>query len=152
MISSILSHFSWNKFQNNSPAPNNANQPAMHSRYEHMSRNYESMQAIANGLLNKIQGNSGSEVLIGGFKNDYINGQKGNDLIAGIGGNDIIKGGAGDDIILAGAGNDRLHGNRGNDLIYGGAGHDTINGGKGNDILLGGTENCLLYTSPSPRD
>ena len=45
---------------------------------------------------------------------------------------------------LAGAGNDTIVGGLGDDLITAGNGDDVVRGTMGND--------CLLYTSPSPRD
>ena len=49
--------------------------------------------------------------------------------------------------------NETLTGTTDADVIYGFQGNDAINGGDGGDWLFGGEDNdCLLYTSPSPRD
>ena len=76
-------------------------------------------------------------------------------------GNDVIHTGAGNDQITTGSGNDRVFGRAGDDVILGENGNDFLNGQDGNDVLdadigentlSGGAGDCLLYTSPSPRD
>ena len=78
----------------------------------------------------EVVGTSESDNLTGGFGDDTIYGNGGNDEIDGQAGSDVIYGGEGDDVII---------GNFGDDTLYGEAGNDTI-------------RDCLLYTSPSPRD
>ena len=43
-------------------------------------------------------------------------------------------------------------GGLGDDFLFGGVGNDLLCGGGGADELRGGDGDCLLYTSPSPRD
>lgn len=101
-------------------------------------------------------GMASSETIMGGNKNDRLNGRGGDDKLYGLSGddkvvgnrgNDTIYGGAGDDHMVGGpqddelfgeAGNDRLNGGRGQDKLYGGGGDDRLVGGKGDDQLTGG--------------
>ena len=55
------------------------------------------------------------------------------------GGDDIIGGPAANLMM-----NDSIEAGPGNDIVYAGSGDDWVKGDDGND--------CLLYTSPSPRD
>ena len=59
--------------------------------------------------------------------------------------------GAGD-VILGTPGNDTINGLAGNDTVCAGDGDDTVFGGAGADRIFGESGDCLLYTSPSPRD
>ena len=45
-----------------------------------------------------------------------------------------------------------MEGTSSNDKIIGREGNDNIEGMEGNDVLDGWFGDCLLYTSPSPRD
>ncbi|KCV80942.1 hypothetical protein ATO10_14864 [Actibacterium atlanticum] len=84
-----------------------------------------------------LQGDDGSNTLIGGAEDDTINGAGGNDQLIGGAGDDTVNGGAGRDLLLGGAGGDTLTGETGNDIIIGGDGRDLITGGAGTDILQG---------------
>ncbi|MGH6767502.1 MAG: hypothetical protein ACRECO_00620 [Xanthobacteraceae bacterium] len=85
-----------------------------------------------------IDGNNGSNLLIGGDSNDVIDGKNGNDLIYGGDGNDTILGGNGSDLLLGGDGDDSLDGGNGTDILCGGDGDDQLSGGNANDLLTGG--------------
>ena len=65
---------------------------------------------------------------------------------------DIIQGSTQADVINGGAGHDQLYGGIGRDTLNGGADSDFLFGENGKDTLYGDLGNCLLYTSPSPRD
>ena len=101
-------------------------------------------------------------------KKRCIDGFGGNDTISGLKGDDILIGGDGNDSIDAGLGSNRIFGDAGDDVITS-SGSDTVDAGAGNNTIVisgtatGGTYtsgsgndsytiNCLLYTSPSPRD
>lgn len=92
-----------------------------------------------------INGDNGSNNLVGSIFNDEIRGRLGNDTIQGLDGNDLIIGdndlaqltGDGDDRIFAGNGDDLVNGSGGNDFISGGSGRDDLNGSFGNDRLFG---------------
>ena len=73
-----------------------------------------------------------------------IVGTQGNDVIPGTHNKDSIWGLGGDDRIWGKASGDHLYGNDDDDRVKGNSGNDDIRGGDGDD--------CLLYTSPSPRD
>ena len=103
-------------------------------------------------------GQNGNDTLIGGNGADRLFGNGNDDIIRGNGGDDFVVAGIGDDNLDAGAGNDRVLGINGSNRLEGGAGDDMIFGGNdidvitdisGENVLAG---NCLLYTSPSPRD
>ncbi|MFV0492090.1 MAG: Hint domain-containing protein [Pseudorhodobacter sp.] len=81
---------------------------------------------------------AGSDTLIGGIGDDFIDGMDGDDSLSGGDGNDTILGNAGHDLIDGGAGNDSLLGQDGNDTIRGGLGNDIIQGGTGADSLHAG--------------
>ena len=58
-----------------------------------------------------------------------------------------------DDGIGGNSGRNVLNGAGGNDFISGGGGGDTLTGGTGADTFwFGNISDCILYTSPSPRD
>eukprot|EP00794_Sanderia_malayensis_P019567 gene19569-21499_t len=88
---------------------------------------------------NIIYGNSHTKRLVGGVKNDIINGGQTSEQIEGSRGNDILAGYGGDDVIFGGDGDDNLFGGEGNDVLSGGSGADVIDGGDGLDsvILIG---------------
>jgi Ca2+-binding RTX toxin-like protein len=87
------------------------------------------------GNLNKIQGTRFSDVLLGEFGADIINGKGGRDFIFADAGNDQVNGGHGRDALFGGLGNDIIKGGAGKDQISGGPGDDTIFGGRGNDVI-----------------
>ena len=101
-----------------------------------------------------IQGGDGDDIIFGDYQTNTSTGQVigGNDTLFGEGGNDELFGNEGDDTLNGGVGDDTLDGGVGDDTILGGEGLDTILGGDGADSLFGEDGNCLLYTSPSPRD
>jgi Ca2+-binding RTX toxin-like protein len=102
-----------------------------------------------------IVGNRESNILIGNF---------GDNLIQGGAGNDTVIGDSGDDVILGGSGNDLLSGDAGWDTVMGGSGNDTlieleggtspgldtpvsqavdlVDGGSGADLLLAGASDA----------
>ena len=92
-----------------------------------------------------LYGGDGDDILRSGNGNDRIFGGNGDDFIRTDGGDNLIFGSDGNDIILSETG-------VGDDTIYGGAGDDNINSGGGDDLIVAGNGDCLLYTSPSPRD
>jgi len=122
--------------------------------------------------INRINGNSNDNEIVGTPLPDLILGRDGNDEIDGDGGKDDLRGGSGEDTIRGGDGNDvisgqgdddylvgddgddDIRGNAGNDEIFGGAGHDSllhgqtgddeVSGGSGNDAIKGGSGNDVL--------
>ena len=95
-----------------------------------------------------IYGETGHDLLVGGYAGDLLDGGDGidrlwggfgNDMLRGGNGNDFLYGREGNDILLGGAGNDTLEGFDGRDLLIGGIGADLIRGGTGDDILIGGS-------------
>ncbi|SMX47012.1 Bifunctional hemolysin/adenylate cyclase precursor [Maliponia aquimaris] len=76
---------------------------------------------------------SGVERIEGGTGNDTMIGSAGKDVLDGGAGNDIILGAAGDDTLIGGTGNDSLDGGDGADrfVIENGFGTDTVTGGEG---------------------
>jgi phospholipase/lecithinase/hemolysin len=99
---------------------------------------FQNLQAASNHEDVRIFGDSGINILIGGFGNDKLNARSGNDLLLGGFGNDKLKGGSGNDFLNGGIGNDKLNGGFGNDKLNGSVGEDKLNGGVGNDTLNGG--------------
>ena len=92
-----------------------------------------------------IYGTEGSETIVLGDTNNFIETNGGDDSITVGNGNNIINAGDGDDTIIAGAGDDIIIGGSGNDTIHGGAGanvykfeigfgHDVLNNFDGGDI------------------
>jgi hypothetical protein len=92
-----------------------------------------------NGLAgsNVLLGMGGNDNIDGGRDQDLLLGNQGRDFIQGYAGNDIISGGKDNDTVLGGDGSDFLTGDMGNDLVAGGNGNDSIYGGQDDDILLG---------------
>jgi Ca2+-binding RTX toxin-like protein len=103
----------------------------------------EDVQALS--VDNGIQGDAGSNLLIGGPGTDFIEGRGGNDEITGGEGDDFIDGQNGDDIVEGGPGPDRLTGGRGSDALDGGSESDQIFGDAGNDLLFGGPDDDVLH-------
>ena len=63
-----------------------------------------------------------------GAGDDLIDGEGGSDTILGGDGNDTLRGGGSDDTILGGDGDDLINGNSGNDTAATGEGDDTVSG------------------------
>jgi Ca2+-binding RTX toxin-like protein len=84
-------------------------------------------------------GQTGNDVLIGGWGADCLDGGDGTDWIDGGAGNDTLYGGTGNDLLLGNAGNDLLYGGDGDDILHGGDGYDSLFGNAGNDVLAGGS-------------
>lgn len=85
--------------------------------------------------VNRVEGNSG---------NNVMNGTSGVDWLFGLGGNDTLKGYAGDDGLAGAGGNDVLNGNNGRDTLNGNSGNDTLDGGNNSDTLHGGGDRDVL--------
>lgn len=85
------------------------------------------LNAIGNGLANRIIGNTGS---------NYLDGAGGDDAIFGNDGDDTIDGDAGNDVVDGGSGNDAIDGGNGIDTIIGGLGDDVLRGGGGDDRFI----------------
>ena len=128
-----------------------------------------------------IDGRNGNDLLNGGSGNDELIGGGGSDTLIGGEGDDTLMGDAGNDILNSGTGFDAIYGGDGYDTVQiSGNSSDyefgILDNGKyeitGNDgsVLHINTDveeihflydsvtffpediNCLLYTSPSPRD
>jgi len=107
-----------------------------------------------NDVINWGAGNSGKEILFGGFGNDILDGGVAGDIILGdngevrsIGGQYIVEGirstyvgSGGHDLIYGGANDDILMGGPGDDLLVGDTGNDHLWGDGGSDLLWGGLE------------
>lgn len=80
-----------------------------------------------------VQGDSSSNQLYGGFKNDTLFGGSGDDTLQGDLGNDILQGDTGNDYLLGGDGDDEYRFNLGdgNDIISDAGGKDKITLGGG---------------------
>ena len=96
--------------------------------------------------INKLYGDAGNDIIIGGDDVDLIYGGAGDDKIYAGNGRNAVYGGKGKDLIVGGWENDRLLGDAGNDVIYGWGDDDTIHGGDGNDKLYGGSGNDRIET------
>ncbi|MDW3224429.1 MAG: calcium-binding protein [Paracoccaceae bacterium] len=92
----------------------------------------------------KTSGSDESELIIGSFGNDELDGNGGDDLIFALSGDDKLSGGLGADTIFAGSGDDTVEGGDGEDHLFGGTGDDRIVGNKGNDSMFGGQGNDML--------
>ncbi|MGL6340041.1 MAG: calcium-binding protein [Waterburya sp.] len=108
-----------------------------------------------------LVGDDGTNQILAGGNDDFINAGVGDDLVFGEdnldilngeAGQDLLNGGANDDILNGGEGNDTLlgetadifnilNGDDGNDLVVGGSNSDAIGGGQGDDSLFGGAGN-----------
>ncbi|MEO1186159.1 MAG: hypothetical protein AAFX46_16425, partial [Cyanobacteria bacterium J06636_27] len=99
---------------------------------------YNNLQAANNSENALVVGDSGINLLIGGFGNDTLKGKSGNDLLNAGFGNDTLKGGLGNDLLNAGFGDDKINGGSGNDKLNGSIGNDKLKGGVGDDLLDGG--------------
>ena len=97
--------------------------------------------------VEKVDGSSFADTLVGDGKRNLLRGKQGADMIRGGGDDDTLVGGTGADTIYGGDGkdlvkgqadDDRLFGEAGNDRVVGGHGDDELSGGPGNDVLRGG--------------
>jgi Ca2+-binding RTX toxin-like protein len=88
-----------------------------------------------------LQGQAGSEILIGSSSDEQLNGGGGSNILLGAGGNDTIYADYGNGYVSTSTGNNTVDGGSGNDLIYGGLGNDTLDGGTGNDSVYGYSAN-----------
>jgi Ca2+-binding RTX toxin-like protein len=79
---------------------------------------------------------AGSGSLVGGARNDVLDGLQGDDTLLGLGAADMLFGGDGNDRLQGAAGADWLEGNDGEDTLDGGAGVDVMRGGAGNDTYV----------------
>jgi Ca2+-binding RTX toxin-like protein len=82
--------------------------------------------------IERAAGNSGNDTFDATGKNDF------RVIIQGNGGSDRLLGGELADTIAGGAQSDTLFGNEGADRLFGEAGSDVLNGGLGRDKLSGG--------------
>ena len=89
----------------------------------------------------ELTGGGQADTLMGGSKDDVIDGGAMNDNLTGGGGADTIMGGDGTDTIDAGAGNDTVMTGDDGGTASGGTGADTITGGDGGDTLYGEVDN-----------
>lgn len=76
----------------------------------------------------RIWGNSGDDIIVGGDGADTLRGQGGNDLVLGGGGQNTIYGGGGQDYIVSTGDGDDVYGGNGNDWInaQGSEGNTTV--------------------------
>lgn len=88
--------------------------------------------------VEKIEGGSGPDFIIGDDKNNVIHGRDGADLIKGRGGDDRLYGGDNIDILQGQEGDDHLFGGKGDDFLFGGKGADRLTGGWGADTFYFG--------------
>lgn len=79
-----------------------------------------------------------TNVILGTFGDDHINGGSGTDIVCSGEGDDYIATGAGNDQVFAGHGDDTIYGQGGNDFLEGGDGNDKISGGADDDRVRGG--------------
>jgi RTX toxins and related Ca2+-binding proteins len=99
----------------------------------------------------KIVGDDSSDILVGGWGDDFIVANDGNDTVYGNFGDDFILGNTGDDTLYGGFGDDIIYGGVGNDHIYGGGGDDIIDGDRGFDTLTGGTGRDTFEFNVGPQ-
>ena len=98
------------------------------------------------------------ENIEGSFVGDELTGDGLDNIIDGNQGNDLVQGGGGDDTLIGGAGADILDGGEGIDTVdfrftLNGVNVSLLSGlGSGSNAEGDQFINCLLYTSPSPRD
>jgi len=90
------------------------------------------------GVVIRIFGGGGNDLLLGSRFNDSLDGGDGNDTLNGGGGNDTLLGGNGNDGLSGYTGNDQLFGGAGTDTLIGHDGADTLFGDAGADTLVGG--------------
>lgn len=91
-----------------------------------------------------IRGTNRDDVLVGGRRNNMIEGRAGDDRLLGRSENDTLIGGDGKDTLEGRAGLDSLEGGKGKDSLLGGAGNDFVAGGAGNDTIRGGENDSVI--------
>ncbi len=96
------------------------------------------------GVLLRVFGEAGNDLLVGTDSAELLNGGDGNDTLIGNDGTDTLNGDAGDDSIDGGAGSDVIDGGDGLSTIDGGDGDDSLTGGILNDVINGGAGNDTL--------
>ncbi|WP_238368682.1 hypothetical protein [Mesobacterium pallidum] len=90
--------------------------------------------AIGDRALNQ-SGTEGTDLLVGGRRDDVLRGLKGRDTIWGKDGADTLFGGNGDDWIGGGDQADEIDAGAGNDVVWGGNGRDRVLLNAGNDVF-----------------
>ena len=104
--------------------------------------------AATDGIVNRIRGLEGDDLLFGSEENDLISGQDGDDIFVIGAGDDLVDMGGGDDLAYLGDGDDRNGGNNsGSDTTYGGAGDDTLSDSSGSDLMFGEEGNDRFFTA-----
>jgi Ca2+-binding RTX toxin-like protein len=68
-----------------------------------------------------------------------LHGEDGNDVLIGGAKDDLLDGGAGNDVLVGGAGASYLDGGDGRNVLIGGAGPSTLIGGSDDDVLIAGS-------------
>ncbi len=96
------------------------------------------------GVLLRVFGEAGNDLLVGTDSAELLSGGDGNDTLIGNDGDDTLSGDAGDDSIDGGAGSDVIDGGDGLSTIDGGDGDDSLTGGILNDVINGGAGNDTL--------
>jgi Ca2+-binding RTX toxin-like protein len=95
-------------------------------------------------LVEKVDGSSFGDILMGDGKRNVLRGKQGPDQIWGFAGDDDLIGGTHDDLLYGGDGDDLVKGQADDDSLYGEDGADRLVGGNGNDGLWGGIGDDLL--------
>jgi RTX calcium-binding nonapeptide repeat (4 copies) len=75
---------------------------------------------------NRLDGNEGNDIIVGGTGLDDVNGGPGNDKIDGVNDNDVLQGGEGNDDVAGGEGDDTIGGGDGSDILSRGLGNDRV--------------------------
>jgi Ca2+-binding RTX toxin-like protein len=88
----------------------------------------DSLVAVGVDAPMAIDGDAGSDRILGGANDDEISGSTGDDTLSGS---------LGADHLLGNTGRDELNGNNGNDTLEGGDGDDTLDGNVGKDTYFG---------------
>lgn len=97
--------------------------------------------SIAHGVsIERADGGSGNDLIIGNALDNYILGREGDDNIFGGAGADGLYGQENDDFLDGGDGNNRLYGDPGDDILIAYSGFDRLDGGEGHDHIEGGDE------------
>lgn len=89
--------------------------------------------------LNRIDGTTGDDVLVGTGPADDIHGLAGADTIYGLSGGDVLAGDEGDDLLFGGSGTDQITGGAGTDDLRGNGGWDSLYA-EGGDVAYGGQD------------
>ena len=103
---------------------------------------YDDILICGYGGGDTINGSTANDVLEAGNSGidpepgATIDGNSGSDRLMGGPGNDSLHGGDGDDVLIGGAGNDSLNGGSGDNQYLPGVGHDSITGGAGLDVVF----------------